>query len=92
MANQNRASDTPKFDLPIKGIAVVVSSVAKMRLLGWEEFCKQGPEAYKSACSNCEYLLSLGGRTVIEYDCFPVEMMHETIRKMKENKVKISER
>ncbi len=59
-----------------------------MRLLGWEEFCKQGPRAYKSACTNCKYLLSLGGRTVIEYDCFPVEMMHETIRKMKENKVK----
>ena len=58
-----------------------------MRLLGWEEFCRQGPEAYKPACIKCKELLSLGGRTVIEYNCFPAEMMHKTIRKLKEDKV-----
>lgn len=60
-----------------------------MRLLGWEEFCRQGEKAYKRACINCKELLSLAGRTVIEYDCFPAEMMHETIKKLDENKMEI---
>ncbi len=50
---------------------------------------RQGPEAYKPACIKCKELLSLGGRTVIEYDCFPAEMMHKTIRKLKEDKVEM---
>ena len=61
----------------MKGFAVDVRRVAKMRLLGWEEFCRQGPEAYKPAYIKCKELLSLGGRTVIEYDCFSAEMMHK---------------